>query len=539
MDLQTDTLYIKVQGGCDNPIANFASVQITSGNPANCYNQILPANASGILNLVLPAQAYNVNVTTLSPANTNVLNAFEEMVVDLLVRDTLTKQVEGDTVYTIIPAKTITFSDGRVENIPTDTTGYTVQNTTTKTVIKPEAAFIYRGVLTVNIQNFPDPVCTNTILMERGEKRLIRIEVLETHGNITCPVDSGTVAIYDKVGDKGVVWYPIVNGEVFYPLTVGEPNLASTGPLAYKKLFEVFAEVGNRTKTEARQIVVIGVKPLTATYTSRTPELPFMVLHDPPGDGSYSFLAKDSTFTSSYSSQIGVGGEAGAFLNLKVGAGTVVPFIGKLGANLLVNFAANAGRDNLTTDSYTSSFTASEQFSTASGENFVGNDGDLIIGASMNVIYTLAKEVKWDLNTCSASIKSTILWDQTDFATTYMYTEKHIKNTLLPQLWNLYDISIANNDTAQFIPLSSSIDVWNQVLVKNKANRDKAKFVENKSFSSGAAFDNSITSASESSDSFEYTAFVNLDLLIGAEIDAGDFNETSFGVAAKFRWIQN
>ncbi|MGV3589669.1 MAG: T9SS type A sorting domain-containing protein [Adhaeribacter sp.] len=532
-DNQTETMYIKVKNGCQETMG-VATVRITSTDPTNCYNQTFTTNASGVLDKVLPAQAYNVEITDLANANkANILRSFSSLVVDMTQRDTLRQVINSDTTYTITPADTIVFSDGTRQIIPADTTGFTVKTDTLKTAILPKADFIYRGALTLAVTGLPDPVCSPQIrLMERGETRMIRIQVLETHGNTTCPVDSGTVTIYDRVGDKGVKRYPITNGEIFYQLVAGEPNPA----LPHDKLFEVVAQVGQRTKSLSYKITVTGIKPLTATFTSKTPELPFMVLHDPPGDGSYSFLAKDSTHSVTATSEWGGGGEAAVWGELKHGGGVTLPFIGKVGAAVLVNFDVAGGGDAQNKNAYTASFTASEQFATSASESYVGTEGDLIVGASMNIVYTKSLEVKYDKVNCTIDMDTTIIWDPTDFATTYVYTEKHIRNTLVPQLEDLLKVSKANNDELREEELTNSISVWKQVLKKNEENRNKAKFKENISFSAGASYDYAISTASDTVDTYEYSGYMDTDFLIGVEIGAGDWNETKFGVRANFRW---
>jgi hypothetical protein len=538
-DIQKDTLFIDVKNGCKETMG-VAQVRITSF-AGTCFTRTLPTNASGVLNLVLPAQKYYVEVVDLANTNkANILPALSRRTVDLTVRDTLTETVNADTVYTITPAETLISADGTRTVVPADTTSFTIRKATIKTVLRPAAEFTYRGPLMVRVLNFPDPVCkttanpAGTTLMTRGDKVVLRIEVLETHGSTTCRVDSGMVTIYDRLGDKGVQRFQIKNGEVFYPLTVGDPNIIAEGPMAFQKLFEVFAKVGNRNASVSRKVVVTGIKPLTATFTTRSPQLPLMVLHDPPGDNSYSFLAKDSTVVSSYSSQISGGGEAGIWAELKHGGGVTLPYFGKVGAAVLVNFSATSGGNRNNGDTYTASFTATEQFSTSGSENYVGKEGDVIMGAAMNVIYAQAREVSF-VN-CQPAMKTTLIWDPTDFATTYIYSEKHIKNVLIPQQEELKRISQATNDQLKVEELTNSIGIWRQVLQKNDDSRKKARFKENISFSAGAAYDNSITTSKDTTTTFEYSSYLNADFLFGVQLGAGDWNESKFGIKAAIRF---
>lgn len=62
----------------------------------------------------------------------------------------------------------------------------------------------------------------------------------------------------------------------------------------------------NRYEVDTLQsALVTGARPRTATFFSNTtPELPLMVLRDPPGDQSYSFLSKNNTYTFNYNHTI-------------------------------------------------------------------------------------------------------------------------------------------------------------------------------------------------------------------------------------------
>jgi hypothetical protein len=55
-------------------------------------------------------------------------------------------------------------------------------------------------------------------------------------------------------------------------------------------MLEITAEDSdlNRFATQTDWVLTEGVKPLESTYATTSPEIPFMIIHDPPGDGSSS-----------------------------------------------------------------------------------------------------------------------------------------------------------------------------------------------------------------------------------------------------------
>jgi hypothetical protein len=531
-DTKFDTLFMAVRGGCNNEVADYAIVNIASGN---CWARTDTIDGQTPYEyIVVPALEYTVSFQQAysQPAVPDPTIGFNPITVDLRTRDTLEETIL-DTTITFYPADTLFVANGSLIITPaySDTL---IDSVHVITPVKGKAFFLHRGTLEVQVLDVDSSGCANyPIVMQQDDVNRMRIEVNERYDYggviIRCPVDSGTLIIYDDVSDAGVQTLQFENGAAYYDVHVGKPNIASP----YKKLLQFFVNVGNSSDDIAMDILVTGHRPRTQTFVTRTPELPFFVVHDPPGDASYSFLAKDSSVSYSYSNSYQVGGAAGAFLNLKIGAGIPIPFTGiVIGASTNIDFDITSGRDNVNTDAVASTFTASQQFSTSGSGDYVGGAGDVFVGGSFNMIYALTDII--DFDGCTVVPDTGLAWGANDLATTYIYTEDHIENTLLPQLQLLQ--SLSNGDTAQLI--GTYIAVWEQVLAKNRRNRDTvATFVENFSFSAGAPYDNTTTLQNDTTTSYEYSVFIDINTAIGAEIgDGGDFNETAFGVQANFNW---
>jgi hypothetical protein len=145
----------------------------------------------------------------------------------------------------------------------------------------------------------------------------------------------------------------------------------------------------------------------------------------------------------------------------------------------------------------------------------------------------LTDVIDYDPSTCDVVQDVSIVWGADDIATTYIYTESHIANTLIPQLYLLREL--ANGDSVQLI--QSYIDVWEQVLEKNALNKQQATPIQNYSFSAGAPFESSSTEENETEMSIEYNIFIETEVAIGVGVgDGGTFADTEFGVKANFQW---
>lgn len=554
LNTQVDSIKVRVQGGCGTPLGDYASVRVTS--PGNCFNQVFQTDENGLLTLKnLPARKYSIQVIGIYPVDSNIMDQIgnKPIELDLTVRDTTEMISERDSI-SINPADTTLLSNGSVYITPADTTITTVSDTVRSEVI-PKADFIYFSPLQVEVDfaasgaeiiDCGDPNNPLT-LMEQNTNYFLTFEVTEQLGG--CPVKEGKLRIFDFVSDKGdsPIEIPIQNGIAIYNVEAGLPNLAESPTHSHEKLLYVLPKVGFMDAQPVDYwIAVTGVVTQAPSFVTRSVDLPMLVLHDPPGDESYAYVEKGTQFRSFESHEVLVGGEAGVFANLLIGAKVITPFSTN-GFGTMVNFKAVAGRDNFNRTGVETTITFNETFSTSSSDIFTGNDGDVYIGAAFNQEFAIGDELSFNKNTCQFETRVVPTIDVTGFATTFMYTEKHIKTTLLPKLGELRAAIINNRDASQLTEeekiqanqlLFDSLH-WVKVLDLNAENRDaKAIFKENKSFSAGAQYQNTYTTDEFNSVSYEYNTFVNLDLDIGIKIDnaSGAWFDSELGFTSKFRW---
>jgi hypothetical protein len=563
-DLETDDLQIIAQAGCGASLGNSVQIRVTA--PEACFDELYLTDANGLLTIEnLPARNYSVQVTDVFPnTNPNYSNIIAQIAnqpvdIDLTVRDTAEFITETDTTI-ITPASVITLPNNVTISVPADTLVTTLMDTTYGAV-PPKVSFIYRSPLDIQVdfeEAGADVIdCQNSegddiILMEQGISYVLSFNVKEILGE-DCYIDTGFLKIYDFVSDRGgtPVNVPIHKGIATYVIDAGEPAIAESPSFHnHEKLLYIIPDVDLLTPVPVEYwVFVTGAKSNTPSFITRTPEIPMVILHDPPGDHSYSFIEKGTTYTSFTTNEVLVGGEAGVYLNLLLGAKVLTPFSGN-GFGTQIKFEASAGRDNFNRDGIFTTVTFNERFSTSDLENLTGTEGDVYVGAAFNQEFSLAQMLTFDFDSCKGDIDIVPSLAIEDFATTFVYTEKHIKYTLLPTIGflknNILDgqpfNTLSPEDQAQVNNLIADSLTWSSILEKNRIARDSsAVFKENISFSTGAPISREYSTETMTTVSYEYNRFVNTEFGLGAKIDneSGIWFDSELGVMGKFRFASS
>jgi len=474
-DVQTRELSGRVLATCDIYIGQ-AGVRVLSVGGGGCIDTLLLTDVNGDFGTVLPARDYQVEVITFSPRS------------DL----------------TLLPDQVIGYFN-------TEDVDLTDEDQTLD--------FIYRETPTVTVTGLDQPACSDLAfaIVEQDERYLVDIEVNETFGDESCPVEEGYVLVYDEVGDRANEpdSIPILNGLAVYELRPGMPNLVAP----HQKVFEVLAVVDEEEVTWSEPMIVTGVRPREQTFTTVSPEVPFQVLHDPPGDASYSYFARNSTSRMAMRLYGQSEGSITTQSQIKLGSAvsqTIFPGTsinaevwGTLGASFSVGATVAQSQE------WIMSMTNSEQFTTSNSEQITGEEGDVFIGAALNLIYAQADVLTYDPASCSIEQDVDLIMGNDGFSTTFMYTEQHVRDILIPQLSGIRDIYEQNgSDSARIY--DNQIAVWKQVLDQNQENKSKATLVENRSFSAGATYSSSLTSATEGVLSMDVQLFMESSIVIGA-----------------------
>ncbi|MBK8829201.1 MAG: hypothetical protein IPO26_21735 [Saprospiraceae bacterium] len=217
--------------------------------------------------------------------------------------------------------------------------------------------------------------------------------------------------------------------------------------------------------------VVTGLGQKDKTFTTILPETPTLVLRDPPGDGSYSFIEKNKKVCRKTSFSASLEGGEGLQTILDIGPdidiGTVGPDI---------EFTSQISRDitaihsirvvNQNTMELCTSY--DQRISTSEDDLIVGHEqgGDVFVGGALNIDIGYANAIGFDTLTCMPTDTLAIAVSPGNYATEFMYSEWAIKNTVLVYLQDALENAQTTLpiDTAAVNTFQTSINRWNTIL---------------------------------------------------------------------------
>ena len=460
-----------VYGGCGVPLANSVRVFIT------CVNSCLPrdtayTNASGYFSINLPPFKYIVVPDTFT-YHQNTLISFAPVQVNLESRDT-------------------------------------VQN------------FIYHSAPQVEITGF-GPYTDNQgwTVIQQFQPYTIGVNVYEPYyapgGNtVKCRVESGNVIVLDDLSDGVTDTLALSDTTTLYPFHAGQPNIVGGGNHPYQKQLLVQYIRNGIQYTAEKWVYVVGQRPRKTAYATTTPEIPILILRDPPGDNSYSYFNQSSSISQAIGFSMITSESAGAYAKLSLGIDFEFStgFIFSVSTNINTTLDFSTAFDlSMTQNSVTEnqlSFIINQNVQTSSSESFIGEPGDVYMGGAMNLLYGLTDVLS--ITNHVVTIKPDIIIVPKGFATTYFYSEYQILNTIIPSLYLIGD--------------STSAHRWESFVARNQALKDQAQFKENKSFDAGVTHEYSETMVKTTTESEEF------DLMIDSQVamDAGiEINGLGFG----------
>ncbi len=536
-DIQRDTLTIDLKGGCHNQICQDAQFRIKFdpfSASTSCFDSTYTFNGFNPVVLSLPAMKFRVSVASVrdpgNAPNLSIPAGLDPIDVDLTHRDSVVISAI-DTQRTYVAAYNDTFANGTIIHHPADTI-YMVD--TSYQAITPSrfAGFVYHGPLSIELTNV-DSICTGPTV-EKGVRVPVGLYVRENssfNGTVTsCLQDTGTMRIYDDVSGAGLNYYHFDHGRLLYQLVAGEPNVPDNSTLhQYQKLFNVFVSAGNKTANLDAWMTITGDKTLTATFATKTPPIPLMVLHDPPGGNSYSSWEKDSSYSIAITQRGASSQGNGGYLDIQLGKKFGTPFFSIPGAYFKTSIDGLDTKANANSNAANMTITATQTISTSSDPAFVGRDADVFVGASINTKYAFAYNLSI-LNGCQVKIDTVLIWGIDSVNTTFAYTGDYIKNTLIP---NLEQVKAAAPDSSKST-FQNQINLWNQVLRNDSIAIARASYTQNISFSSGLSYDYTLQSDTSFENTYSYTNSSDINFAIGGGISDAELIDV--GAGAQFQW---
>ncbi len=261
--------------------------------------------------------------------------------------------------------------------------------------------------------------------------------------------------------------------------------------------------------------IVLGFKDKGAKiFATNAPEVPDLVLRDPPGSNSFASIERGSvfTFTRDYSNTdedsdtYGYNISLGADIEISTGIGVETTTSINVTADTEGNFEKRVAKTSATSSEHSYSF--SKTISTSDDPDYVGADGDLYIGNSKNTFYTEVDDLRLlNKNKSGALILSGVkdkegnplsnnlyLYQGNNMLvmeqitpTFFMYSQKHIVEVLIPEFEKLRDQLRANppaptqtsnprviNEPKNAVFYQKQIDSWKRIIAKNEEVKFKA-----------------------------------------------------------------
>ncbi len=411
---------------------------------------------------------------------------------------------DGDYVFQSLPpldnmiVAVVEHSDPVIKTAFQTLGGSTVDLTDRDTAIN----FIYFAPPEVDLVSgldYRSPTCQE-IVLSQGSPQTVKVRMIENYYGGICPLDTADFRFVNLLADE-VIDIPLKTSDtsriLTYKFKVGKPE--PTAP--FKKTFQVVGTtVDGRTASLTREGIVTGVFVKENTFTSILPQTPSVILRDPPGDASYSYLESGTTVCKTYSSfydyQVGGGGGIETHLggNTEVAIGVGVATIQNAGPIFDIGAEFQVTYQKITDNSFQTCTTIDRVISTSDGDLVVGGNqgGDVYMGEAFNLIFGFAEKVSFNDTICGANVKTVINIQPDTFATAFLYSEYYIKTQLIRYLDSLStNTNLTVTDRQKY---KDSKKRWEDIIDRNTALKAKAKFQRNMSFDAGTSMEYSITS---------------------------------------------
>jgi hypothetical protein len=416
-------------------------------------------------------------------------------------------------------------------------TAFQVQGGSTVNLAKRDTTidFIYFAPPLVVLVSGLDPFSPDCdkIVLDQGEHKELVIRMKEQYeinggDDGVCYLDSASLRIINGFSDE-VLDTTISNGSITYEFIVGSPN---PSPPYLKTLQILGTSLGGVEGTLTKQGIVTGVKNKLNTFTTLLPEIPTLILRDPPGDGSSSFLQKNekvckkTVVVNEFETGVGADLEVEIAPSLTlVLAPLGIGIIETIDADVLLNTEAQVTYKRVSNNSFETCVSFDTKVSTTDGQLVVGGaqGGDVYLGEALNIIFGLADKVSFNDTICEPVVKVILNVEPGDFATTFVYSEFNIRNNVLRYLNVL--ASDPDADSADVARYTESLQRWEAILDRNAMLKDSSQIIRNLSFDAGANYEYSETSDTTSNSTIENSvnSEFNISTGFGFEFDDAGF----------------
>gem|GEM_PF-2201558 len=494
-----DTTKYRVEGyvsaSC-NTYIGVAQIRFYSTDNGTCFDQTVTTDATGYYSILLPARP--INVTML-----NFTSVDEQLVSSAAVQAYFSNINEIDLTH---------------------------YNTNTFHNDSTSLDFTYRVPPTIEMLGLNSiETCSGEILpiLQQNRPDTIEFAVWDSFDGSNCPAGSGYIIINENISSLNM---DIKTDTVFYTqgqnidyiITPGTPNII----YPHKKFIQAILVRDNQSDTVYSDVIIVGHRPRSQTFTTTTPQMPFHIIHNPPGDGSYSYLSQNTSISNSFTTSFLQEGSIDSYIRAQLGAsfsvevGFVAGVSTEVSSQLDITGSLGIGTSGLTEDASTITTTANQYFQTSGNVDIIGGAGDVFIGGALNMLYAASDVLKYNFDLCQLETDVTLVMQPTGISTTFMYTEEHIINTIIPELQNITNYYTQQNEADSAAFFQDQVEMWQQIVDQNHDNIAAADSIDNVSFSAGVINDYSVETTRSTSHSFDFNFYLDYGLAvdIGASV---------------------
>jgi hypothetical protein len=373
--------------------------------------------------------------------------------------------------------------------------------------------------------DFSTPIYTQfkeyEIVMNRFEK-YVNKDVSTALVYTVVPVTDGALVVTNNLLLPNTEKTVEEGSKLTYTFQAGLPNVIYPFTKSITLGYRINDKIEEVKDYKKLGIILGGASDGSQTFTTQAPDIPAVILRDPPGSNSFATIEKGESI--SFSSEASFGHQEGATQEVTIGAGVSFQLQGgaiptpKVEINTTNSGTIGVGVSNTSEDgkSVNTTYTFSESISTSDDKDYVGADGDLYIGNSKNIfygaydnvevsgklpqVYDDISKVYKDLvldETCvnlGSQEKPIYLSKQKALSlidkpteTFFVYSQKHILDVLIPEyrgfLTSLGNVPVPVGTTPQpdkdkyqkMLLYKEQIRLWKNVILKNEKSKYLAK----------------------------------------------------------------
>jgi len=403
--------------------------------------------------------------------------------------------------------------------------------------------FIYFASPNVEISEFgEDPLAcfvatdpssyTGAKILGFSELYSTNIKVYQDYYGEKCYLDTAALSFFNGISEVSQFDTMLTqNQRLTYRFRAGQANIVPP----YLKTLQVTATADGRSASTTQKVVVLGDRARAQTFATTSPEIPVLILRDPPGDASYAYMEKGKKICKEWSFEYVKDESNGVAEKVSIGPRWTVS-VGVIGVftGTETDIVAETEGDFDWTKKYQSNqstsvcFSTDEVLSTASDDILTGPDADVFMGGALNILFGQTDRLQFDTaNPCLLVLKNNTIIVPGDFATTYVYSRYFILNELIPTLQALGTPTALASMAAwqNIIQYDSLLQANSKTLLPASLPPGQSSFVsfdKNLSFNGGASYQYSTTYEANGANSISLGELVDKTTLTQLGLFAND-----------------